>query len=163
MSRRIDLKDFHWTEKVHFEYLPPVGLHVLVVPVWRSPPGQSRPMPADGVEAVIVDVSAEDVAVVMALAGLMSGPDDVPPDADDFPGTYHSVTVFRGRRPGWYAWISRAAGEMIVAYFEDQELQAQVLGTVALRRFESREVREAREQEAEVVTAIWRDGDVGTA
>lgn len=163
MSRRIDLQDLDWTHRMHFRYLPEEGLHILVTPVWLPQPGERRGMPKDGLEAIVVDVSAEDVAVVMAVAGLLSGPDAVPPDMDDFKGTFHSVSVFRGRSPGWHSWISRAACSVIIQYFEDQELQASTLGTVALRRFESAGVQEARDREKMVVEAVWRDGDVGQA
>lgn len=160
MSRRIDVSILPWTEKLNFQHLPQQGLHVCVTPTWRPRLGQGAQEHEEGIEAVVVDASAEDVAVVMALAGVMSGPDDVPAGADDFEGTYHSATVFRGRSPGWHAWISRAAARAIIRYFEDPELQAQVLGTIALRRFESEAVLEAREREAAVVEAVWRDADV---
>lgn len=162
MRRIVDLNEFNWLEQADFGYLPEQGLSVLVRPVWQPDPGHACSMPESTVYVMVVDVSVEDIAVIIAMASLMTLPEDVP--AEDLgEQVYHQVLEFAGRRMGWSRWVSVSGAWAISTYFEDEELQREVLGTEALRWFESDEVREAREREAAVVSAVWREMDEAEA
>jgi hypothetical protein len=151
MSRIVDTHDLDWGALRDFQYIPESGLHVLFWPAFTVATDEHI------VELSVLDVSADDAAVVIAMAALLSGENDVPPLPDELDRPYHSVSIFHGRRMRWQKWISVAAARALDDYFRNAELQREVLGTDALRWFESDQAREAREREAQVVAALWQE------